>query len=392
MQFIDLATQQRRVRGSIERRIRTVLDHGQYVMGPEIEELETTLAAYVGAKHAIGCASGTDALLLGLLAHGVGPGDVVFTTPFSFMATAEVIALLRATPVFVDIDPATFNIDPHQLELAIRAWEAGDPRSYPLPRNIDQVGLCLRGVITVDLFGLPADQDAIADVAQSRGLFVIEDAAQSFGGEYKGRRTCGIAEVGCTSFFPAKPLGAYGDGGMCFTSNGALAEKIRSIRIHGQGRDKYENIRIGINGRLDTLQAGILLAKFEIFSEEVKLRQQVAKYYTHLLGGESSPVICPRVPESSVSAWAQYSLLAREEGLRPGVLKRLQEAAIPTAIYYPRPLHLQEAFSYLGYVAGDFPVSEDCARRVFSLPMHPYVSREEQEKVADTILSFPREI
>ncbi|MCG6912034.1 MAG: DegT/DnrJ/EryC1/StrS aminotransferase family protein, partial [Deltaproteobacteria bacterium] len=283
MQFIDLPAQQKRIRKQLEKNILAVLDHGRYVMGPEIAEIEKRLGEYVGVKHAIGCASGTDALLMALMAHQVEPGDAIFTTPFTFIATAEVIRLLGATPVFVDIDPDTFNIDAEKLEQAIAAVNANDSSIHPLPASAGEA-LKPRGIIPVDLFGLPADYDRINAVAETHGLFVIEDAAQAFGAEYKGRKACSLAEIGCTSFFPAKPLGCYGDGGMCFTNDDALAERMNSVKIHGQGRDKYENARIGINGRLDSMQAAVLNAKFDIFPEEVELRDQAAKAYNQLIG------------------------------------------------------------------------------------------------------------
>lgn len=381
MKFIDLSVQQHRIRKEIENRIAAVLDHGQYVMGPEIEELEKTLGTYVGVRHAIGCGSGTDALLMALMAYGVGPGDAVFTTPFTFMATAEVIALLHAVPVFVDIDPVTFNMDPAKLDQAIRSLELPPSGGRTDPRE----PLRPRGVIAVDLFGLPADYERINAMARGHGLFVIQDAAQSFGAELRGKRACSMAPIGCTSFFPAKPLGGYGDGGMCFTDDDLLAESMRSLRIHGQGGSKYDNVRIGINGRLDTLQAAILLAKFGLFPEELQLRRQIAIHYSELLHDELSPVRPPITPEDTLSAWAQYSVLTREGKSRAALLEALQGSGIPTAIYYPVPLHLQPAFAYLGHKEGDFPVSEDCARRIFSLPMHPYLQKKDRERIADVL-------
>ena len=378
MDFIDLAVQQRRISEKLNANIARVLSHGQYINGPEVRELEAALTAYVGAKHAVGCASGTDALIMALMALEIGPGDAVFTTPFTFVATAEVISLLGATPVFVDIDSATFNIDPAKLEQAIEAVEKNDPALHPLPGAAGGK-FRPRAVIPVDLFGLPADYDAIEAVAARRGIAVIEDAAQSFGGEYKGRKACSFGAIACTSFFPAKPLGCYGDGGMCFTDDDRLAEFLRSIRVHGQGSDKYENVRIGINGRLDTLQAAILLAKFAIFPEEIDLRQEVFRRYNGLLSGS---VTTPEIPEGCKSAWAQYSILARNSAERSDLMAKLKEAGIPTAIYYPKPLHRQTAFSGLGYKEGDFPVSEDCARRIFSLPMHPYLAAGDQRRIA----------
>lgn len=378
MNFIDLAAQQQRISKELNANIARVLAHGQYINGPEVRELESALAAYVGAKHAVGCASGTDALLMALMALDIGPADAVLTSPFTFFATAEVISLVGATPVFVDIDPATFNIDPVKLEQAVEAVEKGDPSLHPLPVTAGGA-LRPRAVIPVDLFGLPADYDAIEAIAARHSLPVIEDAAQSFGGEYNGRKSCSFGRIACTSFFPAKPLGCYGDGGMCFTEDDRLAERLRSIRVHGQGSDKYENIRIGINGRLDTLQAAILLAKFAIFPEELELRQQVARLYSELLAGKAT---IPEVPNGYRSAWAQYSILVRDGAERSARIAKLKEAGIPTAIYYPKPLHLQTAFSGLGYKEGDFPVSEDSARRIFSLPMHPYLAAGDQRRIA----------
>ena len=378
MNFIDLAAQQRRISKELNANIARVLAHGQYINGPEVRELESALAVYVDAKHAVGCASGTDALLMALMALDIGPGDAVLTSPFTFFATAEVISLVGATPVFVDIDPATFNIDPVKLEQAVRAVEKGDSSLHPLPVTAGGK-LRARAVIPVDLFGLPADYDAIEAIAARSNLSVIEDAAQSFGGEYNGKKSCSFGRIACTSFFPAKPLGCYGDGGMCFTEDDRAAERLRSIRVHGQGSDKYENIRIGINGRLDTLQAAILLSKFAIFPEELELRQEVARRYNELLAGT---VKTPEVPNGYRSAWAQYSILVGDNAERTSRIAKLKEAGIPTAIYYPKPLHLQTAFSDLGYKEGDFPVSEDCARRIFSLPMHPYLAAREQRRIA----------
>ncbi len=400
MDFIDLKTQQNRIKEDLNKNIQKVLSHGQYIMGPEVKELETKLASYVGVKHAIGCASGTDAILMALMALNIGSGDAIFTTPFTFIATAEVISLLGATPVFVDIDPKTFNIDPSKLEHAILALKANDPSLHPLPRiNVEHrtsnIELTPRGVIPVDLFGLPADYDAIIAIASKHDLFVIEDAAQSFGAEYKGKKTCSFGDIACTSFFPAKPLGCYGDGGMCFTNDDALAAALDSIRLHGKGSHKYDNPRIGINGRLDTLQAAILLAKFAIFPEEIELRQHVAQRYTYLLTNtnfehrtlniEHSSPVTPYIPAGHKSIWAQFSLLARDERQRAALMKRLQDNGIPTAIYYPTPLHLQTAFSALGYKKGDFPVSEDCSERIFSLPMHPYLTEKDQMCITEII-------
>ncbi len=409
MDFIDLAAQQRRIADKLNANIARVLGHGQYINGPEVRELEQTLAAYVGVKHAVGCASGTDALLMALMALGIGPGDAVFVPPFTFVATAEPVSLLGATPVFVDIDPVTFNIDPAKLEEAIAACTAPgtpEPRSlsagaqaiqaaFPDRHIIDRrrsgrrygdriacAPLRPRAVIPVDLFGLLADYDAIAAVAARHNLTIIEDAAQSFGGRSRQRMSCAFGAIACTSFFPAKPLGCYGDGGMCFTDDEGLDALLRSIRVHGQGSDKYENVRIGINGRLDTLQAAILLAKFTLFPEEIELRQEVARRYDALLAGT---VTTPAVPAGSVSAWAQYSVLARDEAERTAMTARLKAEGIPTAIYYPKPLHRQQAFASLGQSKNSFPVSDDCAGRIFSLPMHPYLGVQEQQRIAEVL-------
>lgn len=386
MQFIDLAAQQQRIRQKIEEKIRIVLDHGKYIMGPEISELEKRLAEFAGVKHCIGCASGTDALLMILMAEKVGPGDAIFTAPFTFIATAEVISLLGATPVFVDIDPKTFNLDPDKLALAIKALKAGNTSVYPLPGTISQKlsAITPKGVIPVDLFGLPCDYDSINGIAKEHGLFVIEDAAQGLGGEYKGKKAGALADVGCTSFFPAKPLGAYGDGGAVFTDSDGMAARLSSIRVHGQGEDKYNNVRIGLNARLDTLQAAILNAKLDIFPEEIELRQQVAQRYTELLSPYAM-LHAPCVPEGYKSVWAQYSLLAESPESRANIQESLKKAGIPTAVYYPKPLHLQTAFAGLGYKEGDFSISEDTSNRIFSLPMHPYLKVNEIERICSII-------
>jgi UDP-2-acetamido-2-deoxy-ribo-hexuluronate aminotransferase len=366
MQFIDLHAQQRRIRDKIETKIKQVLDHGKYIMGPEIGELEEKLADYVGIRYAVGVASGTDALLMALMTYDVGPGDAVFTSPFTFIATAEVIQLLGATPVFVDIQPDTYNIDPEKLEPVIR-------------ETMEQGKLSAKGIIPVDLFGQTADYDEIAAAAKKYNLFVLQDAAQSFGASYRGTKACSHGDVAATSFFPAKPLGCYGDGGMVFTDSPAIHDKLISIRIHGKGANKYDNIRVGINGRLDTIQAAVLLAKLEIFAEEIRLRQEVARRYGE---GLKNVVTVPFVKDYNISAWAQYSVLhpRREE-----VMARLKDQGIPTAIYYPLPLHMQEAFTHLGYKKGDFPLSEKTADEIFSIPMHPYLGKEDQERIIEII-------
>jgi UDP-2-acetamido-2-deoxy-ribo-hexuluronate aminotransferase len=367
--FIDLKAQQKLIYPSLMTRIERVLAHGQYILGPEVAEAEAQLAAYVGVKHAITCASGTDALLMVLVAKGVGPGDAVLTTPFTFIATAEVIALAGATPVFVDIEPRTFNMDVHALEAALSAWQS----------HARTASLRPKGVIPVDLFGQPADYDRINEIARRSGLFVLEDAAQSFGATYKGRRAGSLAEAAATSFFPAKPLGCYGDGGAIFTDDDALAAALISIRVHGQGSHRYEHVRIGVNGRFDSLQAAVLLAKLEIFEAEAAARERVARRYNEAL---KDLVEAPYVAPECTSIWAQYSVLsdARDE-----LQERLKQANIPTAIYYPKPLHLQPAFASLGYRPGDFPMSEAAARRIFSLPMHPYLGEEDQDYIIETL-------
>lgn len=386
MQFIDLAAQQKRIRPDLERRILNVLDHGHYVLGPEIAELEKRLGDYVGVSHALACASGTDALLMSLMAYEIGPGDAVFTTPFSFFATAEVISLLGATPVFVDIDDSSFNIDPQLLEAAIQDI-VNDNRTHPVYRSMDpEETLEAKAIIAVDLFGLPADYPAINAIARKYGLKVIEDAAQSFGAEQNSQMACSLADVACTSFYPAKPLGCYGDGGMCFTNDEKLAGILRSLHIHGMGEHQYDNVRVGINGRIDTIQAAVLLSKFAIFPEEVNLRNDAANRYEDLLRGIANLKL-PKGPVGARSAWAQYSLLAESESHRELLRTRLSQKSIPTAIYYPKPLHLQDVFKALGYRNGDFPVSEFCAQRIFSLPMHPYLNPQDQEKVAGILLN-----
>jgi dTDP-4-amino-4,6-dideoxygalactose transaminase len=339
-------------------------------MGPEVKALEDKLAAYVGVKHAVSCASGTDALLMALMAYQIGPGDAVLTTPFTFIATAEVISLLGATPVFVDIHPETYNIDPQKVKEALV--------------NIKSRSLKPKAIIAVDLFGLTADYDAIDRIAKENNLIVIEDAAQSFGAEYKGRKACSFGDIACTSFFPAKPLGCYGDGGMCFTNNNEIETILKSIRVHGQGGHKYDNVRIGINGRIDTMQAAILMAKFDIFPEEVSLRQEVARRYGKLFS-KISFLKAPQIPENYLSVWAQYSVLAESTKQRDTIIEKLSKAGVPSAIYYPKPLHQQEAFSFLAHKNGDFPVSENAAERIFSLPMHPYLKEEDQMKIAEAL-------
>lgn len=369
MQFIDLQRQYERIKSNLEKRLSSVFNSCKFILGPEVNELEQKLADFVGRKYCVSCSSGTDALLMPLLAWGIKEGDAVFTTPFTFIATSEVIRLVGATPVFVDIDERTFNISPQKLEeKIIEVLNSG--KLHP------------KVIIPVDLFGLPADYDQILKIAEKYNLFVLEDAAQGFGGSVSGKRSCAFGDVSATSFFPAKPLGCYGDGGAVFTDDEDMYELLLSIRVHGQGTNKYENVRLGINGRLDTIQAVVLLTKLEIFEEELELRNQVAKKYSSLLKGK---VEVPYVPEGYFSSWAQYSVLAENGHHRTDILNRLKANNVPTAIYYPIPLHLQKVNQDLGYKIGDFPVAEAISKRIFSLPMHPYLKDDEIEFIATII-------
>lgn len=347
IEFIDLKSQQARIKDKIDTGIQRVLSHGQYILGPEVVELEERLAAFVGAKYCITCANGTDALQIAQMALGIGPGDEVITPGFTYIATAETVALLGAKPVYVDIDPRTYNLDPQLLEAAIT------------PRT--------KAIIPVSLYGQCADFDAINAIAAKHGIPVIEDAAQSFGASYKGKRSCNLTTISCTSFFPSKPLGCYGDGGAIFTSDDELAVILRQIARHGQDR-RYHHIRVGVNSRLDTLQAAILLPKLEIFDEEIALRQQVAAWYNNELkgGGFDST---PYVEAGNVSAYAQYTIQVND---RDSVQKRLQAVGVPTAVHYPIPLNKQPAVAdeNCSLAVGDL-----VATRVMSLPMHPYLDK-----------------
>lgn len=374
MEFIDLKAQYERIKDDVRRRIDAVLEHGKFIMGPEVYELEERLADYVGVKHCITCASGTDALLLPLMAKNIGPGDIVFTTPFTFIATAEVIALLGATPLFVDIDPHTYNIDPKKLEEAIINVKNG---IYPTTYYTED--MTPKAIIAVDLFGLPADYTAIEPIAKKHGLYLIEDAAQGFGGSIDGKKAGSFGDVAATSFFPAKPLGCYGDGGAIFTDDDGLADIIRSIRIHGKGTDKYDNVRVGINGRLDTLQAAVILAKMVIFDDEVEKRQQVASWYGETLRGTIKK---PFVADGYRSAWAQYTVRTDNRAI---LVSKLKDVGIPTAIYYPKTLHLQTTFERYRYVAGSLPLGEEASMQVFSLPMHSYLTLDQAEGIAQAI-------
>jgi UDP-2-acetamido-2-deoxy-ribo-hexuluronate aminotransferase len=365
MNFIDLQSQYHLIKDLVDSSVLNVLEHGAYIMGPEIAKLEKELADFAGVDYAVSCSSGTDALLLPLMAWGIGPGDAVFTSPFTFIATAEVIQLLGATPVFVDIDPETYNISPSKLEIEIK-------------RVIAEGKLKPKAIIPVDLFGLCADYNEIATVASEFDLYVLEDAAQSFGAEYDGKRAGSFGHCAATSFYPAKPLGCYGDGGAIFTNDKNLYDTLLSIRVHGQGIDKYNNVRIGINGRLDTIQAAVLLAKLTVFEKEVEQRNSVAKKYSSLL---KNFLRVPFVPKGSLSVWAQYSLLADSSAHREKIMNHLKSQNIPTVIYYPKPLHLQTAFENLNYKIGDFPITEAAADTIFSLPMHPYLKDEDIELI-----------
>lgn len=364
MKFIDLEAQQRRLDGRLTHAIQKVLDHGKYIMGPEVQELEERLAGFCGARHAIACASGTDALLLALMAYGVGPGDAIFVPSFSFVAAAETTALLGAMPVFVDVTTDDFLLDLESLKKAMS--EAA------------KQGLKPRGVIPVDLFGQPADYGKINPFAEEHGLFVVADAAQSFGAELNGAKVGALADVTTTSFFPAKPLGCYGDGGALFTDDDDLASKLRSLRLHGKSATKYDNVNVGINSRLDTLQAAILLEKLTIFPDEVRERNQVAEQYATLL---KDLVNIPKTREGCVSVWAQYAIKVNN---RDVVAEALKQEGVPTAVHYPKPLHLQIAYN-AGPVAVDLTFSEQLSSVVLSLPMHPYLKRETQAQISEAL-------
>ena len=384
MQFIDLAAQQQHIRADLEARLKAVLDHNIYIMGPEVAELEERLARFAGAKHCVGCASGTDALLIALMAWGIGPGHAVFVPSFTFFATAEVVALLGATPVMVDIDPVSFNMDPRSLEKALAAVEAGDPSIHPLPRQARESRLQPRAVIVVDLFGQAADYDVLLPLAKKHGLLTLEDAAQAFGAEYRGKKTCALGcDAGATSFFPAKPLGAYGDAGALFTEDEALAAVFRSILFHGKGQDRYDHIRLGINGRLDTMQAAVLLSKLEIFPAEIQARRQVAQAYTRALASVPGLTL-PSVPPHCLSVWGHYCILVAD-GRRDELAARLQEKKIPTAVHYPIPLHLAKVFHYLDYAPEDLPVALACSGKILALPFHPYLTEEEVARAAGAV-------
>ena len=371
MQFIDLSKQQSLIRNNIKQRISKVLDHGQYIMGPEVDELEEKLASYVDAKFCLTCSSGTDALLIPLMAKGVGPGDAVLTTTFSYIATAEVIKLVGATPIFIDIDPETYNLNPALIPDAI--IEAHKKELEP------------KAIIPVDIFGQPANYIEIKKYADIYDLFIIEDAAQAFGASIQNKKTCTFGNVGSTSFFPSKPLGCYGDGGAVFTDDEDLYEIMKSIRVHGEGKDKYDNIRLGLNGRLDTLQAAVLLEKLLLFPNELSMRERIANYYSNNL-----PTIFkkPYVPSKYFSSWAQYSLVSESFEIRSKLIDFCSKNSIPIMVYYRIPLHMQNVFKSLGYSKGEFCVSEDLSGKIFSIPMHPYLTSNKQNEIIEALLKF----
>ena len=366
VEFTGLAQQAVRLRTKIDSNIAKVLDHGQFIMGPEVKAFENRLVEFCGAKHAITCANGTDALQIALMSKQIGVGDAVFVPSFTYTATAEVILILGAIPVFVEVNSYTFNIDPESLKQSIVRAKAA--------------GLKPSAVISVDLFGLPADCDVIARISEEHGLFYISDAAQSFGAHLgDGRHVGTMATVTTTSFFPAKPLGCYGDGGAIFTDDDELADTMRSIRVHGQGVAKYETVRLGMNSRLDTLQAAVLDAKLDVFAEETANRNALADRYSERL---SNVVITPTKPDGVVSAWAQYTIKVPE---RDGFQAALKTAGIPTAVYYPKPMHLQPAYGHFGNGPGSMPGSEMLSEQVLSLPMNPYWTSEDVELVCNAV-------
>jgi len=368
MEFLDLKTQQKRIRKPLEKRINKILDHGAYIMGPEVFELEEKLADYCGVKHAISCSSGTDALLIPLMAWGIGPGDAVFTTPFTYVATAEVISILGATPVFVDVYESTFNIDCEKLEVEIN-------------KVINDGKLEPKAIIPVDLFGLPARYRLIDKIAKKYNLKVVEDAAQSFGGSIRDRKVGVFGDVAATSFYPAKPLGCYGDGGAIFTNDDDLAEECKAIRIHGTKKDKYNSEMIGLNGRLDSIQAAVLLEKLSIFDDELELRNEINSYYRKYLNNAQHH------PEGYQSAHALFSVVLGSNNKRDNLIDRLSQKKIPSVIYYKFPIHLMEAFQYLGYRNGSLPISENLSHLIVSLPMHPYLKEADIDFIVKTIKS-----
>ena len=366
--FIDLAAQRRRLGASIDQAVSRVLNHCQFINGPEVMQLEAALAAFCGAKHVVTCASGTDALLMVLMARGIGRGDAVLCPSFTFCATGEAVALTGATPVFVDVDEATFNMDASSLKRGI---------ATAIKR-----GLKPKAVIPVDLFGQSADHDAIGKVAEAEGLFVLDDAAQAFGASYRGRRLGTFGHATATSFFPAKPLGCFGDGGAIFTDDAELAATLRSIRVHGQGSDKYDNVRLGLTGRLDTIQAAILLEKLKIFDEEIVARDKVAARYAQGLG---NVVTVPHLAGNCTSVWAQYTIRLPQGCDRDDFATALRAQGIPTAIYYPKSMHQQTAYRNFPVADGGLPASERLSADVVSLPMHAYLDEPAQERIIKAV-------
>jgi dTDP-4-amino-4,6-dideoxygalactose transaminase len=365
--FIDVAAQRRRLGRAIDDAVARVLAHCQFIQGPEVHVLEAELAAFCGARHAIGCASGTDALLLVLMAWQIGPGDAVICPSFTYHATAEMVALLGATPIIADVLPDTFNLDPESCERALATAK--------------RLGLNPRAIIPVDLFGLPADHDAIAAIADTHRLLVLDDAAQAFGASYRGRRLGAIASATATSFFPAKPLGCYGDGGAVFTDDDALAARIKSIRLHGEGVDRSEAARIGITGRLDTIQAAVLIEKLKIFPDEIDARNRICARYSAAL---ADIAIVPHIGNQSTSVWAQYTVRLKP-GRRDRIAAALKTDGIPTAIYYSKPLHRQPAYRHFPIADGGVPVSDRLADEVLSLPMHAYLEPPVQDRIIDAV-------
>jgi dTDP-4-amino-4,6-dideoxygalactose transaminase len=366
--FIDIGAQRRRLGKSIDEAVSRVLAHCQFINGPEVAQLETELAAFSGARHVVSCASGTDALLMVLMAKGVGRGDAVFCPSFTFCATGEAVALTGATPVFVDVDEATFNIEANSLKRGIATAR--------------RLGLKPKAVMPVDLFGQSADHDAIGLIAQAEGLFVLDDAAQAFGASYKGRRLGTFGLVTATSFFPAKPLGCFGDGGAIFTDDAELAATLRSIRVHGQGSDKYDNVRLGLTGRLDTMQAAILIEKLKIFEDEIAARNLVAERYARGLG---NVVTVPRLASGCTSVWAQYTIRLPKGADRDKFAATLKAQGIPTAIYYPKSMHQQTAYRDFPVADGGLPASESLSADVISLPMHAYLDEPAQERIIKAV-------
>ena len=367
--FIDLATQQRRLRPEIDARIKKVLDHGRYIMGPEIDELEANLCKRLNVKHTISCSSGTDALILGLLGLGVNPGDGVIVPSFTFAASAEAIAVLGAVPIFAEVEETSFNLNPDRLVDALAAGQ--------------KAGLNVVGVIPIGLFGQPAALDRIETFSQGNGLWVLDDAAQSFGATLSDNFVGTFGSATATSFFPAKPLGCYGDGGALFTNDDQLAAIARSARVHGQGADKYENERLGMTARLDTMQAAVLLAKLGIFDEELTLRQKAADRYADTLGG--CGVIIPELSATATSSWAQYVIRLPKGTDRQAVQDSMRKDGVPTAVYYPRPMHTQKPYTHYPISRGGLNVTEALAADVLALPMHPYLDSAIQNKVGDAL-------